>query len=125
MSIILIIKTIYRMLNKPLKTFCYAVYKIIEIIKDCINKALVFEEEDFQSVTYGYRLQQDITEQKTISMLREVEDELHRKSRIKLVDVESEKEVNFFEKLLVFLFLFLDHDLDHLDLKIICYFAIF
>jgi hypothetical protein len=82
-----------QILDKPLKTFCYAVYKIIEIIKDCINKALVFEEEDFQSVTYGYRLQQDITEQKTISMLREVEEELHRKSRIKLVDVESEKEV--------------------------------
>lgn len=83
-----------QILDKPLKTFCYAVYKIIEIIKDCINKALVFEEEDFQSVTYGYRLQQDITEQKTISMLREVEEELHRKSRIKLVDVESEKEYN-------------------------------
>nr|KAF7417202.1 hypothetical protein H0235_011733 [Vespula pensylvanica] len=81
-------------MDKPLKTFCYAVYKIIEVIKDCINKALVFEEEDFQSLTYGYRLQQDITEQKTISMLREVEEELHKKSRIKPVDVESEKEYN-------------------------------
>ncbi|XP_029035765.1 N-alpha-acetyltransferase 35, NatC auxiliary subunit [Osmia bicornis bicornis] len=83
-----------QIVDKSLKTFCYAVYKIIEIIKDCINKALVFEEEDFQSVTYGYKLQQDITEQKTISMLREVEEELHRKSRIKPVDVESEKEYN-------------------------------
>ncbi|KAG7201584.1 hypothetical protein KM043_004329 [Ampulex compressa] len=80
--------------DKTLKTFCYAVYKIIEIIKDCINKALVFEEEDFQNVTYGYRLQQDITEQKAISMLREVEEELHRKSRIRPIDVESEKEYN-------------------------------
>lgn len=93
-----------QILDKPLKTFCYAVYKIIEIIKDCINKALVFEEEDFQSVTYGYRLQQDITEQKTISMLREVEEELHRKSRIKLVDVESEKEVNLFVTFSLLLF---------------------
>lgn len=100
-----------QILDKPLKTFCYAVYKIIEIIKDCINKALVFEEEDFQSVTYGYRLQQDITEQKTISMLREVEEELHRKSRIKLVDVESEKEVNLFVTF-SFSFFCLDHDLD-------------
>lgn len=87
-----------QIVDKSLKTFCYAVYKIIEIIKDCINKALVFEEEDFQSVTYGYKLQQDITEQKTISMLREVEEELHRKSRIKPVDVESEKEVGAFSK---------------------------
>ncbi|XP_076658561.1 N-alpha-acetyltransferase 35 isoform X1 [Halictus rubicundus] len=84
-----------QVIDKSLKTFCYAVYKIIEIIKDCINKALVFEEEDFQSVTYGYRLQQDIAEQKTISMLREVEEELHRKSRIKPVDEESEKELCF------------------------------
>ena len=81
-----------QIVDKPLKTFCYAVYKIIEIIKYCINKALVFEEEDFQSLTYGYRLQQDITEQKTIAMLREVEEELHRKSRIKPVDMETEKE---------------------------------
>lgn len=79
--------------DKHLRTFCYAVYKIIDIIKDVINKALVFEEEDFQSVTYGYRLQQEITEQKTISMLREVEEELHRKSRIKPVDEETDREV--------------------------------
>lgn len=83
-------------IDKPLKTFCYAVYKIIGVIKDCINKALVFEEEDFQSVTYGYKLQ-DISEQKTISMLKEVEEELHKKSRIKPVDPKSEKEVENFK----------------------------
>lgn len=82
-----------QIVDKPLKTFCYAIYKIIEVIRECINKALVFEEEDFQSVMYGYKLQQDITEQKTISMLREVEEELHRKSRIKPVDDETEREV--------------------------------
>ncbi|XP_043478870.1 N-alpha-acetyltransferase 35, NatC auxiliary subunit [Leptopilina heterotoma] len=80
--------------DKSLKTFCYAVYKIIEIIKDCITRALVFEEEDFQSFMYDYRLQQDITEQKTVAMLREVEEELHRKSRIKPTTEEKEKEYN-------------------------------
>ncbi|XP_063981610.1 N-alpha-acetyltransferase 35, NatC auxiliary subunit [Diachasmimorpha longicaudata] len=83
-----------QIVDKPLKTFCYAVYKIIEVIKDDISRAMVFEEEDFQSVTYGYRLQQDITEQKTVSMLKEVEEELHRKSRIKPVNVETEREYN-------------------------------
>ncbi|XP_012260667.2 N-alpha-acetyltransferase 35, NatC auxiliary subunit [Athalia rosae] len=83
-----------QILDKPLRTFCYAIYKIIEIIRDCINKAMVFEEEDFQSVTYGYRLQQYITEQKAIAMLKEVEEELHRKSRIKPVDDESDREYN-------------------------------
>lgn len=88
-----------QIIDKPLRTFCYAIYKIIEIIKDCINKAMVFEEEDFQSATYGYRLQQDITEQKTVAMLKEVEEELHRKSRIKPVDDESNKEVIYITKL--------------------------
>ncbi|XP_033211801.1 N-alpha-acetyltransferase 35, NatC auxiliary subunit [Belonocnema kinseyi] len=83
-----------QIVDKPLKTFCYAVYKIIEIIKDCITRALVFEEEDFQSFMYEYRLQQDITEQKTVAMLREVEEELHRKSRIKPTSEEKEKEYN-------------------------------
>ncbi|KAK0090668.1 hypothetical protein PV325_009411 [Microctonus aethiopoides] len=81
-------------IDKPLKTFCYAVYQIIEVIKNSINRAMVFEEEDFQSVTYGYRLQQDITESKTISMLKEVEEELHRKSRIKPINEEMEREYN-------------------------------
>lgn len=83
-----------QIVDKTLKTFCYAVYKIIEEIRECIIKASVYEEEDFQSVMYGgYKLQPDITEQKTISMLREVEEELHRKSRIKPVDDDTEREV--------------------------------
>ncbi|XP_058810914.1 N-alpha-acetyltransferase 35, NatC auxiliary subunit [Phymastichus coffea] len=84
-----------QIIDKTLKTFCYAVYKIIEEIRECIIKASVYEEEDFQSVMYGgYKLQPDITEQKTTSMLREVEEELHRKSRIKPVDDETEREYN-------------------------------
>ncbi len=38
---------------------------------------MVFEEEDFQLAMYGYRLAPDITEQRTIGMLREVETELN------------------------------------------------
>ncbi|OXU25008.1 hypothetical protein TSAR_013448 [Trichomalopsis sarcophagae] len=84
-----------QIIDKTLQTFCYAVYKIIEEIRECIVKASVYEEEDFQSVMYGiYKLQADITEQTTISMLREVEEELHRKSRIKPVDDEKEREYN-------------------------------
>lgn len=82
-----------QIVDKTLKTFCYAIHKIIDVIRDCINKALVFEEEDFQSVMYGYRIQQEFTEHKTLSMLREVEEELHKKSRIKPVDDETEREV--------------------------------
>lgn len=86
-----------QIVDKTLKTFCYAVYKIIEEIRDCIIKASVYEEEDFQSVMYGgYKLQPEITEQKVVSLLREVEEELHKKSRIKPVDDDTEREVRFF-----------------------------
>lgn len=43
--------------------------------------AMVYEEEDFQPMQYGYHLNPDISEQRMIGMLREVEEELHRKTR--------------------------------------------
>lgn len=44
---------------------------------------MVYEEEDFQPMQYGYHLNPDISEQRILGMLREVEDELYKKSRIK------------------------------------------
>lgn len=83
-----------RIVDKTLQTFCYAIYKIIQEIRECIFKACVFEEEDFQDVMFGgYKLQADITEQKTINMLKEVEEKLHKSSRIKSANNEGEPEV--------------------------------
>lgn len=42
-----------------------------------IFRGMVFEEEDFQLAMYGYRLTPDVTEQRTVGMLREVETELN------------------------------------------------
>lgn len=47
---------------------------------------MVFEEEDFQPMQYGYRLNPDISEQRIIGMLREVEEDLQRRSRAKNSD---------------------------------------
>jgi hypothetical protein len=44
-------------------------------------RAMVFEEEDFQPVMYGYRLVPDVTDARAIGMLREVEDELGKKMK--------------------------------------------
>lgn len=44
-----------------------------------IIRAMVFEEEDFQPVVYGYRLVPDVTETRALGMLREVEEELNRR----------------------------------------------
>ncbi|XP_045447670.1 N-alpha-acetyltransferase 35, NatC auxiliary subunit [Melitaea cinxia] len=83
----------HSIIDKPLKAFCIAVYKLLDCIRDCINKAQVFEEEDFLPMVYGYRLGSnlqsgntydaslEVSEQKCISMLREQEEELNKKAR--------------------------------------------
>ncbi|XP_075215671.1 N-alpha-acetyltransferase 35 isoform X2 [Lycorma delicatula] len=68
-------------LDRPLKAFCICIYKIVDAIKDFVNRGLVFEEEDFQPTVYGYRLLPDVSDQRAVGMLREVEDELGRKLR--------------------------------------------
>ncbi|KAL7295496.1 hypothetical protein TKK_0011143 [Trichogramma kaykai] len=81
--------------DRTLKMFCVTVHKIIEEIKECIIRASVYEEEDFQSVMYGgYKLQSDITEQKTIAMMREIEEDLHKKTRVKPSVDEMDDEYN-------------------------------
>ncbi|KAL4716548.1 hypothetical protein ACJJTC_010212 [Scirpophaga incertulas] len=84
----------YSIPNKLLKSYCIAIYKLLDCIKDCINKAQVFEEEDFQPMGYGYRLGSnpqsgnaydaslDVSEQKCIALLREQEDVLNKKARV-------------------------------------------
>lgn len=54
---------------------------------------MVFEEEDFQPMQYGYRLNPDIFEQKIIGMLKEIEEDLHKKSRLKNPDIKVTTEV--------------------------------
>lgn len=49
-------------------------------------RGLVFEEEDFQPMMYGYRLTLDVTEVRAVGMLKEVEDELNRSRRLLQVD---------------------------------------
>ncbi|KAK9751818.1 Mak10 subunit, NatC N(alpha)-terminal acetyltransferase [Popillia japonica] len=71
----------YLIEDRTLKAFCLAVYKLLEIIKEYIHKAMVYEEEDFQPMQYGYHLSPDISEQRIIGMLREVEEELHKKTQ--------------------------------------------
>ncbi|XP_066143702.1 N-alpha-acetyltransferase 35, NatC auxiliary subunit isoform X1 [Euwallacea fornicatus] len=76
--------------DRALKVFCLAVYKLLDVIKELLHKAMVFEEEDFQPMQYGFHLNPDISEQRMIGMLREVEEDLHKKARNKQGDPESQ-----------------------------------
>jgi len=63
------------------KPLCIVVLKLVELVKDIISKASVYEEEDFQPLTYGFRLCQDVTDQRCIAGLREAEENLAREMR--------------------------------------------
>lgn len=73
----------YQVQDRVMRAFSISFYKLIDIIKDFINGALVFEEEDFQPLTYGYKLKPNITESRAIGLLKEVEDDLQKKMRNK------------------------------------------
>jgi len=45
------------------------------------RRACVYEEEDYQPMQYGYRLVPEVTDQRAIGMLKEVEEELNRRLR--------------------------------------------
>ena len=62
-----------------LRAISVAFLKIVDVIKDIISKAGVFEEEDFQPHTYGFRLGQDVSEQRCLAGLRESEELLGKR----------------------------------------------
>lgn len=62
--------------DKHLKFVSICMLKIVDTIRDRINKASVFEEEDFQPMTYGFHMASDVSDSKVITMLKEVEEEM-------------------------------------------------
>ena len=48
--------------SPELRAFIVATLKLVDLIKDIIAKASVFEEEDFQPLTYGFQLATDVSE---------------------------------------------------------------
>lgn len=62
-----------------LKAFCIAMLKTCDTIKTIVNRAQVFEEEDFQAMTYGFKMASDVTETRAAGMLKEAEEEITRK----------------------------------------------
>ncbi|CAH1797590.1 unnamed protein product [Owenia fusiformis] len=61
--------------DRCIKVFSICMLKLVDIIKDRINRAGVFEEEDFQPMTYGFKMAADITDMRMCGMVKEVEEE--------------------------------------------------
>jgi hypothetical protein len=58
------------------KSFSVVVLKLISLVKDFVQKGSVYEEEDFQPMSYGFKLCADVSEHRCAGMLKEVEDDL-------------------------------------------------
>lgn len=67
--------------DRCLKAFSIVMLKIVDVIRERINRAGCFEEEDFQPMSYGFKMAGDVTETRASGMLKEVEDDLARTIR--------------------------------------------
>ncbi|XP_062310710.1 N-alpha-acetyltransferase 35, NatC auxiliary subunit isoform X3 [Osmerus eperlanus] len=65
--------------DPALKAFTLGILKVCDIAREKVNKAAVFEEEDFQAMTYGFKMANNVTDLRVTGMLKDVEDELQRR----------------------------------------------
>ncbi|XP_033107561.1 N-alpha-acetyltransferase 35, NatC auxiliary subunit-like [Anneissia japonica] len=65
--------------DRCIKAFTLAILKMVDIIKDKVIRASVYEEEDFQPLLYGFQLAPKVTELRVCGMLKEVEEEYNKK----------------------------------------------
>ncbi|XP_018114529.1 N-alpha-acetyltransferase 35, NatC auxiliary subunit isoform X2 [Xenopus laevis] len=65
--------------DPAMKAFALGILKICDIVREKVNKAAVFEEEDFQSMTYGFKMANSVTDLRVTGMLKDVEDDLQRR----------------------------------------------
>jgi len=84
-----------QVIDSCLKAFCFGVLKLCSLMFDRIKQASVYEEEDFQSISYNFDLAYNLTTAKVISMLRDVEDKYGRTSRSlkSTIDESNKKEI--------------------------------
>ncbi|KAK3610213.1 hypothetical protein CHS0354_038852 [Potamilus streckersoni] len=79
--------------DRCLKAFSLCILKIVDLIRDKVNRASVFEEEDFQTMTYGFKMAGEVTDMRVTGMMKEVEDEyskLIRNTRSKQGEEKNE-----------------------------------
>ncbi|ESN93288.1 hypothetical protein HELRODRAFT_194114 [Helobdella robusta] len=67
------------LINDPtLKSFSTAILKIVDDVRDKITRVSVYEEEDFQSMSYNFNMADEVADQFVLSMLRDVEEDYNK-----------------------------------------------
>ena len=67
--------------DKCLKAFSIIMLKIVDHIRERVNRAATVEEEDFQPMSYGFKMAGEVTDARAIGMIKEVEEELGKLSK--------------------------------------------
>uniref|UniRef100_A0A672IUQ9 N-alpha-acetyltransferase 35, NatC auxiliary subunit n=1 Tax=Salarias fasciatus TaxID=181472 RepID=A0A672IUQ9_SALFA len=80
-----------------LKAFALGMLKVCDIAREKVNKAAVFEEEDFQAMTYGFKMANNVTDLRVTGMLKDVEDELQKKVKVSSLDNFQSESLHFSE----------------------------
>ncbi|XP_069481951.1 N-alpha-acetyltransferase 35, NatC auxiliary subunit isoform X3 [Ambystoma mexicanum] len=65
--------------DPTMKAFALGILKVCDIAREKVNKAAVFEEEDFQSMTYGFKMANSVTDLRVTGMLKDVEEDMQRR----------------------------------------------
>uniref|UniRef100_A0A8C9SWA3 N-alpha-acetyltransferase 35, NatC auxiliary subunit n=1 Tax=Scleropages formosus TaxID=113540 RepID=A0A8C9SWA3_SCLFO len=78
--------------DSAMKAFALGILKVCDIAREKVNKAAVFEEvcsleidilqEDFQAMTYGFKMANNVTDLRVTGMLKDVEDDLQRRVHV-------------------------------------------
>uniref|UniRef100_A0A8C4RWM9 N-alpha-acetyltransferase 35, NatC auxiliary subunit n=1 Tax=Erpetoichthys calabaricus TaxID=27687 RepID=A0A8C4RWM9_ERPCA len=72
--------------DPAMKAFALGILKICDIAREKVNKAAVFEEEDFQAMTYGFKMANNVTDLRvTVSFI------LKREERDPEVELEHQQ----------------------------------
>ncbi|XP_023554940.1 N-alpha-acetyltransferase 35, NatC auxiliary subunit [Octodon degus] len=75
--------------DPAMKAFALGILKICDIAREKVNKAAVFEEEDFQSMTYGFKMANSVTDLRVTGMLKDVEDDMQRRVKVYMSSVHA------------------------------------
>ncbi|XP_005091639.1 N-alpha-acetyltransferase 35, NatC auxiliary subunit isoform X2 [Aplysia californica] len=67
--------------DRCLKAFCIIMLKTVDHIRERVNRAGTVEEEDFQPMSYGFKMAGDVTVTRALGMVKEVEEELGKLSK--------------------------------------------
>ena len=70
-----------RVEDPVLRSSLITLLRLVEVIKDLVSKAGVYEEEDFQPLTYGFRLCSEVGEHKCVGQCKEAEEMLAKEVR--------------------------------------------